>query len=206
MSEINQAQTPIGKTNGHKTSGKKMLLIMAVIFVLPFTLAATLHILNLKPSGHSYGSLIQPPRALQFPILHDAQGKPFSAQQWHKIWSVVMVDAASCAELCQKQAHMLKQVHTLLNKDAKRVQRILLVPAAANLGTINALQKLTPDLIVLVGADAAAVSFAGNFNVTDGGVYLVDPLGNLMMSYPPNLEQKGIFADLKRLLKNSWAG
>jgi cytochrome oxidase Cu insertion factor (SCO1/SenC/PrrC family) len=139
-------------------------------------------------------------------VLHDAQGKAFSAQQWQKIWSVVMVDAASCAELCQKQAHMLKQVHTLLNKDAKRVQRILLVPATANSNAISALQKQYPGLIVLAGADAETVSFAGNFNMAANGVYLVDPLGNLMMSYPANLEQKSIFADLKRLLKNSWAG
>jgi hypothetical protein len=35
---------------------------------------------------------------------------------------------------------------------------------------------------------------------------LIDPLGNLMMSYPKNAEPKGVRKDLMRLLKNSWAG
>jgi hypothetical protein len=39
-----------------------------------------------------------------------------------------------------------------------------------------------------------------------GRVYLVDPLGNLMMSYPADMNPKGMQTDLKKLLKNSWAG
>jgi hypothetical protein len=199
MSEINQAQTP-----PNKTSGRKILLILAVIFVLPFTIAATLHLLNLKPSGHSYGNLIQPPQALQFPVLHDAQGKEFKAQQWLKIWSVVMVDSTGCAGPCQAQVHLLKQVHTSLNKDSHRLQRVLLVSADTKTDVFADLQKQYPDLIILAGAEST--QFSAQFNVVGAQLYLVDPLGNLMMSYSESLDPKGMFTDLKRLLKNSWAG
>ena len=201
MSELIKAQMP-----SNKTSGRKVLLILAVVFVLPFTVAATLHLLDLRPSGKSYGDLVQPPKNLQIPVLHDAAGKEFTAQQWLKKWSMVMVDATGCAAPCQAQVHLLKQVHTSLNKDIKRVQRVLLVPADIQDDTMKELAKKYPDLIILAGADVETVKFAAEFNVADGKVYLVDPLGNLMMSYPEKMDSKELFSDLKRLLKNSWAG
>ena len=201
MSELINTQT-----TSNKTGGRKVLLILAVIFVLPFTVAATLHLLDLRPSGKSYGDLVQPPKSLQIPLLHDAAGKEFTAQQWLKKWSVVMVDATGCTAPCQAQVHLLKQVHTSLNKDIKRVQRILLVPAESNSETFTVLQKEYPDLLILAGADAETVKFAAEFNVAGGQVFLVDPLGNLMMSYPVNTGAKELYSDLKRLLKNSWAG
>lgn len=201
MSELINTQTP-----SNKTSGRKVLLILAVVFVLPFTVAATLHLLDLRPSGKSYGDLVQPPKNLQIPILQDVAGKEFTAQQWLKKWSVVMVDGTGCAAPCQAQVHLLKQVHTSLNKDIKRVQRVLLVPTDIKGEAINDLQKKYPDLIILAGADAQTAKFAAEFNVAGGQVYLVDPLGNLMMSYPEKTDSKKLFSDLKRLLKNSWAG
>ncbi len=189
-----------------KVGGRKILLMLAVIFVLPFTVAATLHLLNLKPSGHSYGNLVQPPKVIKFPTLHDAKGKEFKSEQWLKKWSVVTVDTAGCAEKCQAEVHLLKQVNTSLNKDAHRVQRVLIMPTEINLETVKNLQKQYPDLLILVGADAETVKFSSEFNITNGHIYLIDPLGNLMMSYPKNLDPKGLRSDLTRLLKNSWAG
>lgn len=190
-------------------SGRKILLGLALIFVLPFTIAATLHLLNISPASRSYGDLMAPPKALKFTTLHDTQGKDFSAQQWLKIWSVVMVDTTGCEAPCQAQAHLLKQVHTTLAKDAKRVQRVLLVPGHLQAEAFASLQTQYPDLIILGGADAETANFTSQFSVNGqvtGNVYLVDPLGNLMMSYSKNQDPKGMQTDLKRLLKNSWAG
>lgn len=199
---LNNTQNP----QNAKLSGRKVLLILAIVFLLPFTVAALLHLLDLKPSGKSYGDLIQPPKSLQFPVLKDVQGKSFKSQQWLKKWSVVMVDSTGCATPCQAKLQLLKQVHTTLNKDIKRVQRVLLVPIDIQGATMSELQKKYPDLIVLAGADAETVKFAAEFNVTGGQVYLIDPLGNLMMSYSEKMDPKGLRSDLTRLLKNSWAG
>ena len=199
---LNNTQNP----QNAKLSGRKILLILAVVFLLPFTMAALLHLLDLKPSGKSYGDLIQPPKSLQFPVLKDVQGRSFKSQQWLKKWSVVMVDSTGCAAPCQAKVQLLKQVHTSLNKEIKRVQRVLLVPNGIQGETMNELQKKYPDLIILAGADAETVKFAAEFNVTGAQVYLVDPLGNLMMSYSAKMDPKGLRSDLTRLLKNSWAG
>ncbi len=41
---------------------------------------------------------------------------------------------------------------------------------------------------------------------TLGRIYLVDPLGNLMMKYEADAPQKGLLEDLKKLLKLSHIG
>ena len=187
----------------NKMSGRKILLGMAVIFALPFTIAKTMHLMNAHPASHSYGTLVNPPKPLQFSPLHDSQNKLVSAQQLLKKWNIVMVQSGACAEPCQAQIHLLKQVNIALDKDAKRVQRLLIAPNAEN---FDALQKQYPDLIIITGTDLTTTKFAAQFNAAKGDVYLVDPLGNLMMHYPQNMNPKGLLTDLKKLLKNSWAG
>ncbi len=189
-----------------KKGGRKILLMLGVIFVLPFTIAATLHLLNLKPSGHSYGNLIQPPKALSFSNLKDAQGQEIKPEQWLKKWSLVTIDSTNCADACQAKMHLLKQLNTSLNKDAHRLQRVIIMPTEKNPEIISQLKNKYPDLLIIAGTDPATVKFSESFNVAKGYLYLIDPLGNLMMSYPENAEAKGLRSDLLRLLKNSWAG
>ncbi|MFM9914114.1 MAG: SCO family protein [Methylophilaceae bacterium] len=184
------------------SSGRKTLLILAVVFLMPFTLAATLHLVGWKASARSYGELVNPPQSLQLPDLSDAQGQPFSAKQWEKKWTMVMV-ASACEAACQAQLQTLQNLRTSLAKDTERLQLILLLTADSK---ILPPQKVT----VLMGADVA--DFSSQFKVAGqptpqaGRVYLVDPLGNLMMSYASGFEPKGVRHDLTRLLKNSWAG
>jgi cytochrome oxidase Cu insertion factor (SCO1/SenC/PrrC family) len=189
-----------------KPKSMKTFYLLILVFILPFTMAVLLHFFDLKPTGKSYGNLLQPPKSLQIPMLKDLQGEVFKPEQWNKIWNVVTVDATGCAEACAARVHMLKQVHTSINKDINRVQRVLLVPVDTGLQAYTDIQKKYPDLIILAGADAKMVKFSSEFDVNKGNVFLVDPLGNLMMSYPNKFDPKGLRSDLTRLLKNSWAG
>ena len=202
MSELSQTQPPV--------RSKKTFYLLILVFVLPFTMAVLLHLFDLTPSGKSYGNLIQPPKSLQIPVLKDATGKAFNPEQWNKIWSIVTVDSTGCTAPCAARLHMLKQVHTSMNKEIDRIQRVLLVPIAIEADAYNEIQKQYPDLIILAGAETEMAKFSAEFNAANGGaesnIFLVDPLGNLMMSYPDKFDPKGLRSDLTRLLKNSWAG
>lgn len=189
-------------------NGRKILLLLAVIFMLPFTIAATLHLLDIRPSGKSYGALITPPVSLTIPALQDAQDHVFAASNWQKKWNIVMIDRTGCDSACQATTHLLMNVHISLDKEIKRVQRILLLPAKTKAETIADLQKQNHDLIILVGKDEATAQFASKFEAAgkSSNIYLVDPLSNLMMQYPQNFDPKMLRSDLVRLLKNSWAG
>ena len=107
--------------------GKKMFLLLVLVFVLPFTIALTLHLLDIRPSGKSFGNLITPVVALEIPALDDAKGVRFAGEQWSKIWSIVMVAEAGCNEACEQNVDKLNRVQRSLNKEKDRVQRILIL-------------------------------------------------------------------------------
>ena len=191
------------------TNGRRVLLILAVIFVLPFTVAATLHLLDLRPKGHSYGDLIAPPKSLNFTRLKQSDAKIIAPKQWLKIWSIVMVDNAGCTSKCQSQAQILRQVHTSLGKEYKRIQRVLIITTDMAAADLNALKRNNPDLKIVANKESQTLEFAQQFGSAinnEGKIYLVDPLGNLMMSYTKEHDPKGLRSDMTRLLKNSWAG
>jgi hypothetical protein len=92
-----------------------------------------------------------------------------------------------------------------------RVQRVFLVTGRCC--DRGFLAKEHPDLIVARVDDAPAAAMLGPFP-TYGGVplaaagriYLVDPLGNLMMSYSPTAPDKALLTDMKKLLRLSHIG
>lgn len=191
-----------------KAKSKKMMLMLAAVFILPFTIAATLHLLDIRPSGESFGHLITPPTALAIPTFNQMEGEDFAPERWDKIWSIVMIDDASCAAACQANVDKLNRVYISLDKDAKRVQRILLLQGDIDEENVKTLQAQFPKLIVLAGRDENQKAFLNVFNnaASKGSVYLVDPLNNLMMHYPSAVPPKELRSDVKRLLKNSWNG
>jgi len=70
-----------------------------------------------------------------------------------------------------------------------------------------------PGMIVLIGPPPAVRQLAGQFSVPAGSaldgldrMYLVDPLGNFMLHYPPDVDASGMRKDLVRLLKVSQVG
>jgi hypothetical protein len=193
-----------------QTKGRRMLVFLLVLFVLPILAVLVMYQLDYRPGGSSHGELIAPPKALQVPAMQTLQGKPCRAEQWKNKWSMIYVSASGCAEECQKQVHMLRQIHVSMNKEIDRVQRLLLIPAPTDQAELAAIQKKYPDLVVLTGSEAGALAqqldLPGQPALTSGRVYLVDPLGNLMMSYPSDFKPKGLRGDMTRLLKYSWVG
>lgn len=187
-----------------------MLLSLLVLFSLPLLAVVGMRWLDYRPGGASHGELLTPPKVLQLPAITDLQGKTFGTEQWKKKWHMVVIATGNCAADCQERIHLVRQIHVTLNKEIERVERVLVVPDADKNTDLAALQQTYPDLVILSGTDATAL--AQQFDLpsqpgsTAGRVYVVDPLGNLMMSYPADFDPKGMQSDMTRLLKYSWVG
>lgn len=189
-----------------KHHGRGMLLLLAAMFVLPLLIVAAMYQFQWRPSGSSHGQLISPPQPLHLAELKTLQGKTFSAAQWKDKWGLVYVSAQGCDPSCERQLHDLRQVHAALGKEIGRVQRILLVTASGQDEQLARIQSQYPDLIALAGPSAAALAGQFNSDVHKSNVFLVDPLGNLMMRYPPGYDARGMYKDLMHLMKYSWVG
>lgn len=195
------ANVPDGKRHG-----RGMLLLLAALFVLPLLIVAAMYQLQWRPSGSSHGQLISPPQPLHLADLQTLQGKTFGAAQWKDKWDLVYVSAQGCNPSCERQLHDLRQVHAALGKEIGRVQRILLVTASGQDKQLARIQAQYPDLIVLAGPSAAPLAGQFNPDAHKDNAFLVDPLGNLMMRYPPGYEARGMYKDLMRLMTYSWVG
>jgi hypothetical protein len=192
------------KLVGTQKKGRNMLLILAGIFVLPFIMAALLHFLDIRPGGKSFGNLITPPVSLTTPQLNDVHGNVFSPEQWQKKWNIVMIDHHGCDASCQSILDKVNRVHISLAKEAKRVQRILILSSSGS-DFRSEIHKKFPNLKVLTG-DTEPYVATYEAVASEPSIYLVDPLGDLMMQYPQEIASKELRGDLVRLLKNSWAG
>ena len=192
---------------------RRQFLIMLVLFVLPVAGAYLLYfgLPGQRPGGTTnYGTLVTPARPLPMLDLRDSRGHvvaPFSQK-----WSLVYFGAGACAETCRKQIFLGRQVRTALGKDQGRLQRVFVATDGAALTAAQSVLAAAdhPDLIWVVDAGAPGRRAADFFGAAQApeALFLVDPLGNWMMTYPAHVQQMsdqfadfhGILKDLKHLL------
>ena len=106
----------------------------------------------------------------------------------------------------------MRQVRLAQGENLRRVQRLFLATGASPESGLQEVLMEYPDMAVarLSPEQAAMIapvfSIEGNPMQGAGNVYLVDPLGNLMMYYGPDADPRGMIQDLQRLLKYSHTG
>jgi hypothetical protein len=104
-----------------------------------------------------------------------------------------------CEQQCAQHLGRLLQVQLALGRDQDRIQRV--VWHVGSLPQLDDRQLASHTLDDAAGQGVVAVLGAERFR--DGRVYVADPRGDLILSYPPDVEQKELLRDLKRLLAGS---
>ncbi len=191
-----------------RRTGRRQLLLVASLFFVPLAAASWLYLSsNWRPAvGVQNGELIDPPRPLPDAPLLLPDGSAAPADALRSGWLLVYVENDACAEPCRRALTDMRQARLALDKDAVRVKRILLHAGACCETGFGADDS---DLHVLAagGAEGAALRALFPPAMTgEPGIYIVDPHGNLMMSYAPSGAARGILRDLERLLRLSHIG
>jgi hypothetical protein len=171
---------------------RNKLLLIGAVCIAPVLAGWILYLSRWTPRDTgNYGELIAP-RPLSGPALDALRGK----------WVLVAFDAAACAADCEKKLYFMRQVRKAQGKESGRVERLwVLTDAAAPRAELRAAIEGTQ--ILRLESFAAAGEFPGN---PTRHIYLIDPLGNLMMRFPPEPDPSGVIKDLQRLLKYSRFG
>ncbi len=159
-----------------------------------------------RPAGTTNrGDLIHPARPLPAVELPTVEGAPLTTETLHGKWNVLYVGDGRCDTRCREALVLMRQTRLALNDDMTRVQRIFLT--TGNCCDEQYLAAEHAGLIVARADDAAGQQLISVFPDADQGrIYIVDPLGNLMMSYAADAPRKGLLEDLKKLLKLSHIG
>ena len=171
--------------------GRVKLALLALFFLLPVGASWLVWWLDLAPgAAGNYGTLL-PPRPEALAPLAAVKGK----------WVLVQFDGGACDAGCERKLYFMRQVRRAQGKDMQRVERLWLLtdavkPRAELLAAIEG---------TVVAPALASAGFPAEKSVTDH-IYLVDPLGNLMMRFPREPDPARVIKDLKQLLKVSSFG
>jgi hypothetical protein len=190
-----------------RARGRRKLLIVAAIFFLPVVVAFALYYGQLwRPAGSSSkGELITPARPLEVAGLRHADGTPADATVFADKWSLVYIGDGACDADCRTALLFARQTRLALNNEMTRVQRVFLSTGhccdTAYLGAEHA------GLITLDASSPEAQKFLAQFpQDRQRSLFIVDPLGNLMMRHDAGHTTKDLLTDLKKLLKLSHIG
>jgi hypothetical protein len=180
-------------------SRAKLILIFS-LFVLP-VLASYLAYYLWQPSGRkNYGELIA---QVSLKDGRDQAGQIISTQDFKGKWTLVYLGGGTCDKRCETLLYYMRQVRSAQGPERDRINRLWMVtdgkdPAAALLAQHPGLRVVgTQDQVFL--AQFAGAEFGSH-------VYMIDPLGNLMMRFPANPDPSRMIKDIKQLLKASQIG
>jgi hypothetical protein len=204
-----------------------MLAVMAGLFLLPLVFAFYMYYAtDWRPVKRvNHGTLISPARPLPKvnlpvvsvtsesapqssstpPAASTDQGANGPSELRHK-WTMVYVGEGNCDEPCRQALYVMRQTRLSLNNDMDRVGRVFL--STGNCCAREFLAHEHLGLIVMDASGADGTRLLHEFPA-DGrpySLFIVDPLGNLMMSYDARQNPKGLLEDLKKLLRLSHIG
>ena len=178
-----------------KRAGRIKLALIGAFFVLPVAASWLIWSLDLAPgTAGNYGTLLRP-QPVKLPAAGELKGK----------WVLVQFDGGACNEACERKLYFMRQVRRAQNREQQRVARLWLLTDSVQPGP--ELLKAIEGTVVAPrgGIDAANGAFPAEGSVTDH-IYLVDPLGNVMLRFPRDPNPSKMVKDLERLLKYSGFG
>lgn len=194
---------------------KRSLTPLIVVFL--FTLAPVLaaFVLYNNPqwwpdSASNYGSLIEPQRPM--PDASELQlttldGKPFDLQSLTGKWLLLSAGEAACPESCARKLFITRNSHASQGKNVDRLARVWFITDDAEVpekvlqayqGTVMVRAKPEQLARFLLADDVTA-------NLLDP-IWIIDPLGNLMLQFPPDADGVKVRKDISKLVYNSRIG
>lgn len=193
--------------NKLRKGGNWKLFLVLAICAAPLV-ASYLTYYVIKPQGRTnYGALIDP-RSHPIPSLATAtlDGRPQRLSDFKGKWIMLQADSGICTEPCRTKLLDMRQLRLMQGKDMDRIERVWLVLDKEPLETMLMREY---DGTHMLRADALAVR---NWLPVEQGtriedhIYLIDPLGNLMMRFPKDADPSKMKKDIAKLLKASRIG
>jgi hypothetical protein len=171
--------------------------------VLPVVASYALYYVWRPTSFKNYGELIA-----VTPLLEPGSAGAASPLATLKgRWVIVSIDGGACDAKCEDKLIALRQLRLAQGKEMDRLERAWLVDdaTAPSRRLLDAIDGTT----VLAPADAALLKRF--VPAADGGsardhLYVIDPLGNLMMRFPKDADPNRVKKDLAHLLRVSRIG
>jgi len=185
-----------------KISPRASLLIIVAIFIMPLAAAYLMYSgsIDYDPvETRNLGTLVEPPVPVDLAALEPQRSDSASLSELNDHWVVLHHLPDPCAEPCVDAVTSLRQVHRSTGRNQSRI-RLLLVAEQRNPELTESLQSIYPSFYLALSSPDLAAKIKDVPQADAGSTYLIDPLGNIMMSYAAGFDPNDLKKDLKRLL------
>jgi hypothetical protein len=189
------------------TRGRLKLLLIALIFLGPLGVAAWLYYegTNLQPEGRTNAGRLLEPIVNVNAALDDTSLAQLTGGASEGGWIMLYRNEGECGEACEEALYRMRQSRLMLGRDMTRVTRVFLHGDIAP-------DKVRVDaeheglVTIRHGGLAGILDRKRPTDLPPGGLYLIDPLGNLVMYFTADLAPDDMVADIEHLLDLSRIG
>lgn len=178
------------------------MLLIASVFFGPLVVATVMYYGGyFQPEGRTnHGALLEP-------IVSVAEQLPNSGvvEQADGYWSLIYSSSGECGDDCKNALITLRQSQKMLGKEMDRLKRVFL-HGESSPDTVFLADEHAGLIVIREDALRALLNNKKPVQLSAGGYFLMDPLGNLVMYFEPNINPSDMVEDIKRLLKFSRIG
>ncbi len=195
---------------------KITMLVLFSMFVAPILFAV--YIFNTNSSDDyvtkNRGNLINPAIELKnIELTYFENNKRYKLADQEHQWLMVFIGAGECGGSCKRQLVVMRQTRLAQGGEFTRVNRLYVMLDKQSDQFMKEVKAYHPDMDIVTGSEQQLANVTEQFKLADkikpgnsNRIYIVDPIGNLMMYYELDAKAADIAKDLARLLKVSQMG
>lgn len=165
-----------------------------------------------KPTSfNNYGDIYNPARPVSNLALQGKEGM-VELDSFRRQWIFLVAVKDSCSKACEDNILKMRQLRFMQNNDMTRIRTVFMHTGLEPAIAIDLAAKYSPIESYTVDTEPF-LSWVKILELENAPkeanidrFYIIDPAGNLMMSYPPSADPNIIKKDIKRLLKASQIG
>jgi hypothetical protein len=206
---VHSMPSPHLEEEGRRTAGRLKMLLVLLVCAMP-VIASYVAYFVIRPEGRTnYATLIQPQRPMPAGLgLAELDGAAVDPESLRGNWTLLVVAGGACDASCERQLWLVRQLREALGRDKERVDKLWLVDDAAmpKPELQASLAAGTPTRVLRVPRETLARWLEPEpGQPLSAHLYVIDPLGHLMMRTPVEADPSRFKRDLERLLRASAA-
>ncbi len=179
-----------------KTNRRKFILLM-LLMCSPVVVSYALYFFGFRPESKHYGDLISVVK-INGNGINQSDNTILRMKDLHGKWVLVTIDSGHCDQYCQEKLYFMRQVRLVQGKEKHRIERLWLIND--DIVPEGELTKQYEGTYFVSAKNSEILSFIETEEVQTKHIYLIDPIGNLMMRFPEKIDGTKMGHDIKRLL------
>lgn len=207
MTDKLEAATAVQADEKRRRSGRWKMLAVVAVCAAPMIASYFTYYVIKPESRNNYGALIDP-RQYPIPDLGSSalDGGRAGLGDYKGKWIMLQVDGGDCAAACRNKLFTMRQLRLMQGKEMERIERVWLVSDKEPLDTMLMREYDGTDMLRVDAARLKAWLPAEQGTSVEDHIYLIDPLGNLMMRFPKDPDPGKMKKDISKLLRASAIG